>query len=147
MILISHRGLMDGPNKEEENHPGVISIISNSGIYVEIDLWVHGDKLLLGHDEGQYEVYREFFENHMLVTHAKNLEALTFMKKEFSNHNFFWHTDDDYVLTSRRWIWAYPGSPLNNSCIAVIPETIMPVSEIKNLDVYGVCSDYINQIR
>lgn len=147
MILISHRGLMDGPNKELENRPDIIKEISNSGIYVEVDLWVHGSRLILGHDEPQYEVDIDFFDNHMLVTHAKNLEALTFLTKELRNHNFFWHTDDDYVLTSRKWIWAYPGSPLNSSCIAVIPETIMPISEIKNLDVYGVCSDYINQIR
>lgn len=138
---------MNGPGKDLENRPDRINEISNNGIYVEIDLHVIKDTLWLGHDEPQYKITEDFLDNYMLVTHAKNLDALTYMVKNKSHHNYFWHTDDDYVLTSRKWIWAYPGSPLNNSCIAVIPETIMPVDQIKTLDVYGVCSDYIDLIR
>ena len=46
------------------------------------------------------------------------------------------------TLTSRNFIWTYPGKPLTESSIVVLPElnsktTILPPN------IFGVCSDYI----
>ena len=79
-----------------------------------------------------------------LWIHCKNLQALPILAElENTNDkfdfNFFFHDDDDAVLTSKKFVWVYPGKqPLKNS-IAVMPE-------INNDDLslcIGVCSDNI----
>ena len=54
-----------------------------------------------------------------------------------------WHETDKVTITSKGFIWAFPGhQPLKNS-IAVMPE-------INNEDVsqcIGICSDYIEQYK
>jgi hypothetical protein len=53
--------------------------------------------------------------------------------------NWFWHDVDDMTLTSKGFIWVYPGKqPINNS-IAVIPE----LYEDNISKCIGICSDYI----
>ena len=39
MILISHRGNLDGKNESEENNPLYIEEALNAGYEVEIDVW------------------------------------------------------------------------------------------------------------
>jgi hypothetical protein len=50
MIIISHRGNLYGPDKENENKPDQIQKVLNLGYYVEIDVWFIDEKLYLGHD-------------------------------------------------------------------------------------------------
>jgi hypothetical protein len=47
MILIAHRGNLNGPNKESENMPDYINIAIEKGFYVEIDVWLINNKLFL----------------------------------------------------------------------------------------------------
>ena len=56
-----------------------------------------------------------------------------------SDIHCFWHQEDDATLTSKGYIWAYPGKqPIKNS-IAVMPEIYSDdVSKC-----IGICSDYI----
>jgi hypothetical protein len=57
--------------------------------------------------------------------------------------NYFWHQEDDVTLTSKGYIWAYPGKqPIKNS-IAVMPE-------LKNdnlSECIGICSDNISNYK
>ena len=53
MILISHRGNLDGPNKSFENSPSYICEAIDRGFDVEVDLW-KTNKLFFGHAEPQY---------------------------------------------------------------------------------------------
>ena len=39
MILISHRGNINGKNPEKENHPDYIWVAIQAGYEVEIDVW------------------------------------------------------------------------------------------------------------
>ena len=68
---------------------------------------------------------------------------MSFLSKFGSDLNYFWHQEDTLTLTSKRYIWAYPGKqPIENS-ISVMPE-------IKNDDIslcVGICSDYILKYR
>ena len=50
MILISHRGNINGIIKEVENHPSYIQSALDSKYHCEIDIWKTGDQLYLGHD-------------------------------------------------------------------------------------------------
>jgi hypothetical protein len=141
MILISHRGNIIGPNKSKENSLDYIQDAINLGLDVEVDLWVTGNDLFLGHDYPQYKVSFEWLRKryHCLWIHCKNIESISYLKSNIVQLNYFWHENDTLTLTSEGYIWSYPGKqPIKNS-IAVLPE-------LNNDDVSlcsGICSDFI----
>ena len=75
MILISHRGNIDGPNPKMENKPEYVQKALDLGYDVEIDVWLIDGNFFLGHDEPQYKIERSFLQNKKLWCHAKNIEA------------------------------------------------------------------------
>ena len=139
MKIISHRGFIDGTDKNLENNPEQILNLVNKGIDVEIDIRIHNNKFYLGHDEPMYEVTRNFIENEKLWCHAKTFSALQSLSK--INCHYFWHQNDDYTLTSRGFIWVYPGKPILDNSICVTPENF-------NLDYskcFGICTDHVKK--
>jgi len=143
MIFISHRGNISGRYIERENEPNYILEAKNMGYQVEIDVWNLSGKWYLGHDEPQYSVEESFFSHEGMWCHAKNLEALDALLS--LKTNCFWHQEDDYTLTSKGIIWAYPGKKLNKNSICVMPEW-----NKKTLDFslcMGICSDLIKNYK
>ena len=136
MIIISHRGYVNGPDELVENNPEQIKNLLNKNIHVEIDVWYVGERLYLGHDGPQHEVDLRFLENDKLWCHAKNLPALEHMLQH--NVHCFWHQKDDYTITSKGFIWSYPGKSLTPMSICVLPE--LKKQDYKTC--YGVCTDY-----
>lgn len=137
MILISHRGNIDGPNPEKENHPDYINKALEMVSGVEVDVWYTDNTWYLGHDVAQYEVSKDFFYNNNLWFHAKNINALK--QLAVLGVHYFWHQNDAVALTSRGYFWTFPGSPLTSKSIAVMPELAVG-NNFKNCA--GVCSDY-----
>ena len=141
IILISHRGNAHGPFPLMENNPEYIDTTILLGYNVEIDVWVIEGTFHLGHDEPQYGVSLDWLNERKdkLWIHCKNIEAVEWFNSLFGTYNYFWHQEDTVTLTSKNYIWAYPGKqPIKNS-IAVMPE-------LNNdpLDTcIGICSDYI----
>jgi hypothetical protein len=147
MKFIAHRGLVDGPNKELENNPDHILTVLNSGIDCEVDLWVNGNELWLGHDEPQYKIQPHLIHKGGLWVHAKNLEALRWLLKN-TGITSFWHQNDDFVVTNSGHIWTFPGKELTDRSICVMPERDDNwKNTITSLKCYGICSDYINEIK
>ena len=142
MILISHRGNIDGKKPLLENSPPYIEKALKKGFDVEIDVWYHSNQWFLGHDEPQHLVKSDFLTNDKLWCHAKNLQALEQLVK--LGAHCFWHQEDDYTLTSRGVIWAYPGKDLVKNSICVMPERCEFKIEIECL---GICSDIIEEYR
>lgn len=141
MILISHRGNIDGKILEKENHPNYIDATLGSGYDVEVDVWYIDGKIMLGHDNPQYEVNLRWFTDRInkLWIHCKNMESLVYFRDCEYDINYFWHQTDDVIITSKGFLWAHPGKqPINNS-IAVLPELFD--DDIK--ECIGVCSDFI----
>ncbi len=142
MILISHRGNINGKQPNKENAPFYINNALKLGYNVEIDIWWYNNSFYLGHDVPTYKVDVKYLHDYRLWCHAKNLEAIVEMSKHPTIH-YFWHQKDDITLTSKGYIWAYPGKqPIKNS-IAVLPE-------LYNDDLgvcKGVCSDNILKIK
>tara|TARA_R100001509_G_scaffold25136_2_gene13184 strand:- start:1620 stop:2066 length:447 start_codon:yes stop_codon:yes gene_type:complete len=144
MILISHRGNIDGPNPGNENKPSYILDAIVKGYEVEVDFWFSNNKFYLGHDEPQYDIPIEWLENNYrkLWIHCKNVDAISKLHELDRGGfylNYFWHENDKVTLTSQGYIWAYPGVKCSNG-IAVMPElnkNFLPK------DVLGICSDYI----
>lgn len=145
MILISHRGNINGPIPETENKPEYIGDTIRLGYDVEIDFWVIGDKLYLGHDEPQYLISDSWLTQFLyrIWVHCKNPEALIYLQENYPQINYFWHQEDTLTLTSKKHIWVYPGKQPIKDSIAVMPE-------IYNDDIsqcLGVCSDYIQNYK
>lgn len=149
MRIIAHRGLIDGPNKSIENRPKTIENALGADFDSEVDIWRVGTKWFLGHIELQYPVSSNWI---MSVAprawfHCKNSEAMLWMANHSRGVNFFWHGLDDYTLTSAGYVWAYPGSKVEGNTILVLPERIMEIHEIANINCYGVCTDFSLQVR
>ena len=146
MILIAHRGNLDGPNPKDENSPDYIKHAIKQEYQVEIDLrTTHDNKLYLGHDVAQYEIDLSFLVDNSfdLWIHCKDNGALT-VCSDVLGLNYFWHDIDDYTLTSQGYVWAYPGKmPVNDFTVMVLPESHWDNLDIKNFGSYGICSDYV----
>lgn len=146
MKLIAHRGLLNGPDTDLENNPFQIKSALNKGFDCEIDLWAIDNKFFLGHNNPTYEIPYNFLENPGLWIHAKNLDALYILGAD-PKLNFFWHQNDFYTLTSHGYIWTYPGYELTQNSIMVLPEWVdASLENTKNLNCFGICSDYVNII-
>jgi len=136
MILISHRGNLNGVDSEKENSIEYISEALDRGFDVEVDVWYHKDEFYLGHDEPQYKVNEKFLQQEGLWCHAKNIDALNRLIVNGKIH-CFWHQEDDVALTSEGYLWTYPGKELTSNSIAVLPEDDIDV------EIAGICSDYV----
>jgi hypothetical protein len=146
MILISHRGNINGRIESSENEPSYVDSTISKGYDVEIDVWLKDGDLWLGHDKPQYKTNLDWIQNRSskLWVHCKNLESITFFNDLNDGQiNYFWHQNDDVTLTSKNYIWAFPGKqPIKNS-IAVLPELYNDHVSF----CLGVCSDYIENYK
>lgn len=138
MILIAHRGNVKGPEPQKENRPSYLLKAVSMGYSVEVDVWYIDGKLLLGHDEPQYETDIAFLQNDKFWCHCKNIEAV--QKLLHNNIHCFYHKSDDVTLTSENYIWTFPKKRLLPGSICVMPE----YGYSGNLaECAGICSDYV----
>ena len=146
MKLISHRGNLNGPIPEKENHPDYIWEAIQAGYDVEIDVWWVDGKFKLGHDEPQYDFPFSLIENYYnkLWIHCKNMDALSQLNELDSSGlkvNYFSHENDLGVLTSRGYIWS---TNTYKRGILVLPEFF---ATDPTEDTLGICSDYITNYK
>jgi len=139
MILISHRGNLNGKIDSRENKPDYILEAIDRGFDVEIDVWYTNSNngWFLGHDQPQYGIDSDFLKMPEIWCHAKNINTLNELLK-IKAHCFF-HQNDPVTLTSKGYMWTYPTHPLTENSICVLPE-------LQKIDVKGcagICSDYI----
>lgn len=137
MIIISHRGNLEG-SCPEENSPALIKKVAKEYL-VEIDLWYINGQLSLGHDKPQYIIDPEFLEGNFkrLIIHAKNLEAAAKLYEERGLYHWFYHTDEKVIQTSRGWLWTYPGVHMKNGIEVITGPPDLPIPHVR-----GVCTDY-----
>jgi len=153
MKLIAHRGNIDGSNPIEENRPEYIEKAIQRGYDVEIDIRydILDKKFYLGHDDPQYIVTWGWLSKYIskLWIHCKNVEALYEFSSINSEYNYFWHQDDDFTLTSKQYIWTYPGKSYTPNSVIVMPELKLEFNrfyELRAYNCFGICSDYVENI-
>lgn len=134
MILIAHRGNTDGPSAAENTQAHIVKALT-AGFDAEIDVWYEGG-WYLGHDKPEHWVWFCFLQTPGLWLHCKNYAAL--QRAVDGGLHCFYHTDEDYVLTSRQYIWAFPGMPGGERTICVMPEGSFA-------GFAGVCSDHVSR--
>jgi hypothetical protein len=140
MLLIAHRGNLDGPISENENNPKSIDRALIEGFDVELDVWVLDNKIYLGHDQPNFNISIKYLEERKqwLWLHLKNFESADYFVDEIG-FNYFAHEIDPYVVTSKGFIWSYPGKCRSNKKIVLMPE--WEVGDTLN-GATGVCTDY-----
>lgn len=140
MKLISHRGNLKGPNPKQENHPSSIINCIKKGYDVEIDVWSNKAGFWLGHDNPSIAIPIRFMikNSNRLWIHCKNLEAL-YVLKNFKQLNVFWHQDDQFTLTSKNFIWTYPGNEVTKNSVLVTENA----TTYNGPQCYGLCSDFL----
>lgn len=136
MLIISHRGNINGPS-EDENTPDKITEAIRRGFDVEVDVWVTNEGFCLGHDEPMFRINYSFLLNPRLWIHCKNEQALIelFLNEKL---NVFCHKEG-IAITSAGYLFTAPGLPLISKSIAVMPELTRDWN-IKAA--YGICTDY-----
>ena len=137
MKVISHRGNLNGPDKDSENAPEQVIKVLSSGFDCEIDVWKISGKFFLGHDDPKYEIGVDFLKNDKLWCHAKNLESLEHML--YNKVHCFWHETDRFTVTSKGYIWTFPEEEVGGNSVIVHKEAGW---EIK-YNCHAVCSDYL----
>ena len=144
MILISHRGNINGRVESLENNPSYVDLAISNEYDVEVDVWYLEGVLYLGHDKPQYGVDFRWFRDRLskLWIHCKNVESILYFKECGYEFNYFWHQEDDITLTSKNFIWTFPGKKLTSRSIAVLPES---VKDWELTECLGICSDYIKK--
>lgn len=137
---IAHRGLTHGPNPDLENLPNHVEQTLGAGFDVLVDVWRSPEDgtLWLGHPEPQHQVDACFLMNERLWCRAANSHTLLWLLK--AGCRCLFHDTDDQVLTSDGWIWTYPGEPLTEYSICVLPERS---ARHDWTQAAGVCSDYV----
>lgn len=151
-ILIAHRGLLEGPSKDLENHPETLERARSRGYDIEIDLWFDQGRWYLGHDAPTHECTIDwlssinrthYLDDHHAWIHAKNIDALYELRRIRWEGHVFWHQNDDVTLTSTGYLWTYPGKTLTPLSICVMPEWVDMIDRAKELDVHGFCTDHV----
>ena len=148
MLLIAHRGNINGPS-DRENTPAQIDWCVQNSIDCEIDIWKSGDTLFLGHDLPQYQISLDWLAKRKdkLWIHCKNSLALTFFSTQRDiDWNFFWHQEDEYTITSKGYVWVYPGCEIVSESICVLPE--LWIDKYPSWDIglcAGICTDFVTK--
>ncbi len=139
MILISHRGNINGRKPELENGQRYCQSAIDAGYNVEIDVHFYDGILWTGHDRPQYRVDDDFLLQEEVWCHAKDIMALRRLL-ELETHCFF-HQNDPVTLTSKGYMWTYPTQPLTEKSICVLPELQLIALQHSA----GICSDRIEK--
>ena len=137
MILIAHRGNIDGRNPDKENSPEYIDEAISKGYDVEVDVWYHPinkDYVWLGHDDIEYIVKDQWLldRKDKLWIHCKNL--LLVEKIMNTDLNWFWHEKDKVTITSKGYVWCFPGHEVDGGIM-------VEWKQKTDKKIIGVCSD------
>ena len=139
---IAHRGLINGANHTIENSMTTVTEWCRQGRSSEIDIWWHREAFWIGHDEPREPVSPEFLHSEYLWIHAKNPEGFYHLQK-LSNEKgwglrIFYHTDEDYALTTTGETIILPGLPDVEGWTYMMPEMGFVIPTIAG----KICSDY-----
>jgi len=144
MKLISHRGNLTGPSAADENLFEYVCHAVAEGFDVEVDVWVEGPEIFFGHDGPITLISKHQLDSIAPYAwfHSKNPEAFEFLTVR--GYHTFWHNSDNYTITSRGYVWAFPGYPVFSNAVAVMPE-LVPGFELSK-KAFGICSDYVGDM-
>jgi len=145
MIIISHRGNLEGPNIEKENKPEYIDAAIQAGYPVEVDLRSTNESFWLGHDTPQYQITSDWLyeRKENLWIHIKDCQTAIAMSQKVDEYRFFCHQQDDFTLTSNGYVWVHDlTNDVDERCIIPLIDKESVLKYDQRI-CYAVCSDYV----
>jgi hypothetical protein len=141
--FICHRANLWGPDKNRENKTNAILDCIKLGYDVEIDILFHRNKIYLGHDKKEEIIDINFLlqNRNKLWIHCKDLKTLDILQD--TDLNYFWHQTDDYTLTSKKIIWAYPNKKITENCV-IVCQTLQETKNYMKLNPFKICTDWVS---
>ncbi len=128
-LHIHHRG-NTAAAPAVENAPKHLSTLAAEGRHVEVDVWLTADGLFVGHDGPSVRVDFEWLmalAPHALI-HCKDGATFAGLRTWFAERgleaDLFYHTTEDYALSTGGKIIVYPGRPLLPNCLSMMPESV-----------------------
>lgn len=149
MILISHRGNIEGINPEFENQPHYIQNAMLLGYDVEIDVRMKNGELYLGHDYPQYLIEIDWLLNskNSLWIHTKDFESLDLLIDK-GLRVFFHEQEKQTIIGNTNLIWSHDlRSTGSKSIIPLLDRESINNNGHLLQNVYGVCSDYLETLN
>ena len=143
MIIISHRGKLNGSSFSKENTINTIDYTLSKGIHVEVDVWGdNNNQLAIGHDNPDEYTSIDYLSNSRIWVHAKNNYALEILYK--TDVNYFYHQDDAFTVTSKGYNWAHiDTTPLiSNTVYCAFSLNQLEKLKSKGSQPIGVCTDF-----
>lgn len=152
MILISHRGNINGVYKDLENTPEYIDMAINKGFDVEIDIWNINKNFYLGHDKPEFLIDLNWIverKNHIWV-HTKNFLSIKYLLD--TELRFFFHEKEAHtIIYNTKLIWSHNLQEADScSIIPLLDKDVLDVylnKSLINIHVAGICSDYVERIK
>lgn len=143
-LHILHRGNSLN-NPAVENSPEKLLELVRTNHHVELDIWSRSGKLFLGHDGPEIEVSYDWLLNVIsrALIHCKDGRTFRDLRTWFAERaiaaNLFYHTTEDYALSTNDWVITYPGKTTFRGFLSMMPESASkdPLAE----DCFAVCSD------
>ena len=140
MIIIAHRGNLYGPDSRE-NSPEAINVAIKKGFHVEVDIACKDKEILLGHDIPQYQLPDYFWNdsdyNGKIIYHCKDYAAMEWALSKGPAIHCFAHSDDSFVLTSKRYVWTCDLRLASRNSIIMSCNPIL-----FDMLPYGICTDH-----
>jgi hypothetical protein len=146
-----HRGISMSDTLPE-NDQLTIKHRNDMGYACEYDIWFFNNSWWLGHDKPIYSIacidtfIRQCTNN---LIHAKDgitfAEIIKYCRERGYRNEIFYHTTEDYVLTSNMNIITYPGKYIVDSSICMMPENAgRTYSTDERNNMTAICSDLIS---
>ena len=147
VLLISNCGNTNGINLEKQNTIDYVQSAIDENFIVVVDVWKNrNNNLFLGTYEPSYLVDLNFLKKETIICRAKTLNTFEYLL--LNNIHCFMDGKDDFILTSQKLIWTYPGKQIVFNSIINMPEYLLPdISSILPLRCKGICSNYIQGIK
>lgn len=138
MIQIAHRGNFSGELPEYENRISHLNHALTLGYWIECDIQMYNGELHFGHDEPQELVDFKILMHERTICHAKDIESLQVIHN--LGAHYFWHETDKVTLTSRGYIWCYPGVHIRhpNAIWLDLHDEMIPRD---TSGIFGICAD------
>lgn len=139
LILISHRGNLDGVQEDRENTPSYIQTALREGFAVCCDVIAQHGAFLLPTRAGYHKLPYALLSNPQmwfLASDAITLDALCAVNAHAVP------ASSPVALTSVHYLWCLPGADLTPRSIAVFPEEVNP-AWLESGEPAGVCSNEI----
>ena len=127
-LIVHHRG-NSLSNLTVENNPIDLKKLVHAGHYIELDVWTRGEKIFVGHDRPDVEVTYDWLLKvaDRAFIHCKDGITFSRLKRWFGARgiatNLFYHTHEDYALSTGGWVITYPGKQTFKEFLSMMPES------------------------